>query len=120
MRWCSSMNRDFVAVCQLRFFRQEEKFFGPGVARLLAGIGETGSIRAAAAAMDMAYSKAWRILKTAEKHMGFKLLDAHAGGRAGGGARLTPQCADFLRRYTDFAAEISAEARRLKEKYFGE
>ena len=58
----------------IRFFTSE-KCFGPGVAALLEGIRETHSLRAAAAEMGMAYSKAWTIMKNAEKELGFPLTE---------------------------------------------
>ena len=39
------------------------KFFGEGPCRLLRGVERTGSLRAAAAEMEMAYSKASKLLK---------------------------------------------------------
>ena len=41
----------------------EEKCFGPGVAELLVRVREHHSLRAAAASMEMAYSKAWKIIR---------------------------------------------------------
>ena len=64
----------------------EEKCFGPGVAMLLHQVQELHSLRAAAASLSMAYSKAWTILKNAERLMNCKLLHSTAGGRNGGGA----------------------------------
>ena len=58
--------------------KQEQIFFGPGVARLLRGIEHTGSLQAAAAEMGMSYSKAWRILHTAERELGFLLVHRRA------------------------------------------
>ena len=60
----------------------EERFFGPGVCELLEKIRETGSIQAAAARMEMSYTKAWKILKRAEKEMGVapeRVFIAHNG-----------------------------------------
>ena len=45
----------------------DEKCFGPGIAQLLERVQVTHSLRQAAANMNMAYSKAWRIVKTAEE-----------------------------------------------------
>ena len=45
----------------------DDRFFGPGVCELLERIREPGSIQAAAAQMEMSYTKAWRILKRAEE-----------------------------------------------------
>ena len=50
------------AVTKITFLDDNnEKFFGEGPARLLHGIEETGSLRAAAASMDMAYTKALKL-----------------------------------------------------------
>ena len=67
----------------------EEKFFGPGVCELLERIRETGSIQAAAAGMEMSYSKAWKILKRAEQEMETELITRISGGRNGGSSTLT-------------------------------
>ena len=67
----------------------DAKCFGPGVAQLLHAVQELRSLRAAALSMDMAYSKAWTIIKNSEKALGFSLLDSTTGGKGGGGAALT-------------------------------
>ena len=69
----------------------EEKCFGPGVAELLE--------RKATIEMDMAYSKAWRIVKTAETNLGFELLKSVTGGKGGGGAERTEDAKKFLAAY---------------------
>lgn len=69
-----------------RFLQNGQRFFGPGVAELLERVREHRSLRAAAASMEMAYSKAWRIIHEAEEGFGFRLLDSTIGGRHGGGA----------------------------------
>ena len=63
---------------------------GPGKAKLLELIGETGSISAAGRALDMSYRRAW-LLVDAMNHI-FKepVVSTMLGGKAGGGARLTP------------------------------
>ena len=57
------------------------KFFGEGPWRLLRCVEKTGSLRAAAMEMEMAYSKAIRLLKQAESALGFSLTMRSAGGR---------------------------------------
>lgn len=76
-----------------------ERFFGEGPCRLLHQIEETGSLRAAAQAMGLSYSKALRIVKRAEKELGFALTCKTIGGRGGGGSTLTDEARDFLERY---------------------
>jgi len=63
-----------------RFLQNGQRFFGPGVAELLERVREHRSLRAAAASMEMAYSKAWRIIHEAEEGFGFRLLDSTIGG----------------------------------------
>ena len=63
---------------------------GPGKAHLLELVASTGSIRKAAAGMKMSYRKAWLLLKALEEMFGAPLVATSTGGRAGGGARLTP------------------------------
>lgn len=68
-----------------------QRCFGPGIATLLERVREHRSLRSAAASMAMAYSKAWRIIRTAEGVFGCKLLSSTIGGHGGGGAVLTPE-----------------------------
>ena len=72
------------------------KCFGPGMAALLSLVRERHSLRAAAAEMGMAYSKAWRILRDCEGALGFPLLDSTTGGRHGGGALLGQDVPPFI------------------------
>lgn len=83
----------------------ENPDFGPGVATLLQLVERYGSINAACSKMNMAYSKAWKILKTAEKDLGFTLLRRTTGGKGGGSSELTPEGRDLLYRYVDFSRE---------------
>lgn len=77
----------------------ENKAFGPGMSVLLRGVESTGSLQGAAQAMNMAYSKAWKMLKESEKAWGFMLTERETGGRDGGGSTLTPQAVRLLEAY---------------------
>ena len=103
----------------LRLYR-EEKVFGPGVAELLETVRETHSLRSAAMKMDMAYSKAWKVVKAAEKGMGYPLLDSATGGSRGGGATLTPQAEELLTRYRAFEKECKEAVEAAYGRYFGQ
>ena len=88
------------AVTKIIFFDDEgEKFFGEGPARLLHGVEEKGSLRAAALSMEMAYTKALAIMKNAEAALGFPLIIRTTGGKAGGGSILTEQGREWLNKY---------------------
>ena len=60
-----------------------EKFFGEGPARLLREIEAHGSLRSAAISMDMAYTKALKLMKNAEAELGFPLTMRTTGGKSG-------------------------------------
>lgn len=75
------------------------KFFGEGPCRLLRAVEQLGSLRAAAASMDMAYSKAVRIIRQAEEALGYPLTERAIGGRDGGGSLLTVRGKYFLSKY---------------------
>ena len=84
------------------------KFFGEGPMQLLRAIERTGSLRSAAMEMEMAYSKAWRIIRTAEEVFGCKLLSSTIGGQHGGGAVLTPQAEQLLAAYRAYESDVKA------------
>jgi molybdate transport system regulatory protein len=84
---------------------------GPGKIDLLAGIAETGSISAAGRQMGMSYKKAWRLIDDMNHAFRRPLVAAAKGGKAGGGARLTPTGKAVLDRYRsmeDRAARLYA------------
>ena len=78
----------------------ENKAFGPGMSVLLRGVESTGSLQGAAQAMNMAYSKAWKMLKESEKAWGFMLTERETGGRDGGGSTLRLRQSGFWRHTT--------------------
>ena len=96
-----------------------QRCFGPGIATLLERVREHRSLRAAALSMEMAYSKAWRIIRTAEDVFGRKLLDSTIGGQHGGGAVLTPEAERLLGVYRAYQADVEAYARGRFDEAFG-
>lgn len=98
----------------------EEKFFGPGIAQLLRRVEEYRSIRQATMSMGMAYSKAWAILRRAERELGFPLLTTVTGGSTGGGAALTAEGRAFLERYEAFCQLVQQHAERDFTAVFGQ
>ena len=94
------------------------KFFGEGPWQLLRGIEETGSLRSAALSMEMAYSKATRLLKQAEASLGFPLTTRTTGGRDGGGSRLTPGGKAWLDAYEAYRDTCIQANGELFRKFF--
>ena len=104
----------------LRIYSADEKCFGPGVAELLERVDKMQSLRQATMSMQMAYSKAWTILKKAEQQLGCKLLFSSAGGKNGGGAELTPQGLALLEAYDAYCAALEDASRQLFSRYFAD
>jgi molybdate transport system regulatory protein len=70
--------------------RKGETYLSWGRVVLLERIRETGSIAAAARAMEMAYSHAWTLVAKMNRLAGEELVSRTFGGRNGGRAWLTP------------------------------
>lgn len=101
------------------YTEDDQRCFGPGIATLLERVQEHKSLRAAAASMEMAYSKAWRIIRTAEAVFGYKMLSSTIGGQHGGGAVLTPEAERLLAAYRAYETDVTAYARGKFEDSFG-
>ena len=109
------------AVTKITFLDDNgEKFFGEGPARLLHGIEESGSLRAAAMSMDMAYTKALKLIRNAENALGFSLIRRSTGGKDGGGSCLTEEGKEWLQRYEAYRDACEASNRRLYLEFFSE
>ena len=95
-----------------------EKFFGEGPCRLLRLVEETGSLHCAAASMEMAYSKALKLVKQAEEALGVPLTQRCVGGKDGGGSTLTPEGRRFLLQYEAYRDACVQANRELFARYF--
>ena len=63
---------------------------GPGKVALLEAIQSTGSISAGARSLGMSYRRAWLLIEDVNHSLRKPAVTAETGGRAGGGAVLTP------------------------------
>jgi molybdate transport system regulatory protein len=87
---------------------------------LLKAIDEVGSISAAAERMGIPYRRAWDRVHECEERLGVKLIDTQTGGIGGGGARLTHQGAEYVRRFQQFSDGLDELIRnRFKEAFEG-
>lgn len=86
------------APVQLRIPLGETRF-GPGKADLLTLIRDTGSLSAAAQAMNMSYRRAWGLVAEANRAFRAPLVELSRGGEGGGGARLTKEGEAVLASY---------------------
>jgi molybdate transport system regulatory protein len=91
----------------LRLMLSDRVALGPGKADLLEAIRETGSIAAAGRRMGMSYQRAHDLASALNADFRAPLIETSAGGRRGGGARLTALGEEVLAAYR--AAEHQAE-----------
>ncbi|UGQ47890.1 TOBE domain-containing protein [Massilia endophytica] len=85
---------------------------GPDRVALLASIAEHGSITQAAKAVKMSYKAAWDAIDAMNNLAGEPLVERLAGGKGGGGTRLTPRGAQLVRNFR----QIEAAHRRFVEE----
>ena len=90
--------------------------FGRGIAQLLDGIDHFGSLNMAAKDIDMAYSKAWRIIKQAEEEFGLQLITRDGAH----GSALTPEGRLFHDHYREMVAAAEQATLEVFNKYFTE
>jgi molybdate transport system regulatory protein len=86
--------------------------------RLLEAIRDEGSIAAAARRVGLSYKGAWDAVNALNNLFDRPLVAARPGGRAGGGAGLTPEGEDAVRALTMIEAELTAAVGRL-ERHLG-
>ena len=88
--------------------------------RLLEAVQETGSISAAASQMGISYRRAWDKVHECEQRLGAKLLDTQTGGPGGGGAQLTREGTEYVRRFQQFSSGLDELIRnRFREVFEG-
>ena len=83
---------------------------GPGKAKLLESIRDTGSISAAAREMGMSYKRAWLLLDSINQAFTEPVVTAAPGGAGGGGAVLTTFGTEVLERYRRIEKRATARA----------
>ena len=106
-------------VLSIRLFKND-KCFGSGAAQLLRQVEAHTSLRGAARSMDMAYSKAWTVMRKCEEELGFPLLIYSTGGHHGGGAALTEEAKKMLAAYERYSRQLRETADQLFAEHFQE
>jgi molybdate transport system regulatory protein len=101
-----------------------ENLGGPGRIALLAKIGECGSITQAAKAIRMSYKAAWDAIDAMNNLAGEPLVERLAGGKGGGGTRLTARGAQLVanfrlieREHRDFVQRLGEHAHGIADDY---
>jgi molybdate transport system regulatory protein len=86
--------------------KQGETFLSWGRVVLLERVRETGSIAAAARALEMAYSHAWTLVANMNRLAGDELVARSFGGKNGGRAWLTPAGEAAIAQFWELAARF--------------
>ncbi len=94
---------------RVKYFIRED-MIGAGKIELLRQIAETGSISAAARTMGMGYRRAWFLLDSLQSCFDGPLVVTERGGKASGGARLTPLGQELITRHATMQAQVSGTA----------
>lgn len=97
---------------------EQRKFFGEGPYKLLTAVEKTGSLRAAASSMGMAYTKALKIVTRAEQALGCSLTTRSTGGKHGGGSRLTSEGKELLVKYEAYREQCTQANREIYRQIF--
>lgn len=95
---------------RLRVMLTPDMPFGPGKADLLEALAAHGSIAAAGRSLGMSYQRAWTLVAAMNTHFRHPVVEAAKGGRAGGGAALTPFGQAVLAAYRAIEREAARAA----------
>ena len=87
---------------------------------LLATVGELGSIRAAADSLGLTYKGAWDAVQALNNLFDQPLVAAHAGGRQGGAATLTPRGRALVAGFAQVEGELARTLARLEAGLVGD
>lgn len=96
--------------------RRGKPVLGKGRVELLAAIGRTASISAAAREMKMSYRHAWNMVQEINERAGAPLVEAAVGGKKGGGATLTEQGRRAVRLFQELQAKIAEASAAMFER----
>ncbi|MBQ9691385.1 MAG: LysR family transcriptional regulator [Eggerthellaceae bacterium] len=83
--------------------------FGKGIAELLRGVADTGSLNKAAKTLSMSYTKAWKRMNAVEEELGFTLITRDGAH----GSALTPEGAELLRVYDSVTKRVSEYTKQV-------
>jgi molybdate transport system regulatory protein len=101
---------------RIRVVRGRDVALGPGKVELLEHIQQTGSLRKAAAAMDMSYMRAWTLVQTMNRCFKKPVVITKRGGAEGGAALLTETGETVLALYRRMEARSLLATRSLQKE----
>lgn len=100
---------------------REAPFWGPGTEMVLKGIQTGDSVRDACRETGISYSKARRIIQSAEKGWQTTIVERQQGGRNGGISRITPEGKERMALFEELEREVQNFAeqkyRELEQRF---
>jgi molybdate transport repressor ModE-like protein len=84
---------------------------GPRYLRFLDAVVRTGTIRAAGRVVGWSYRTCLNRIREMERVLGARVLATTRGGRAGGGARLTPEARRLVRVFSRWQRDVERLSR---------
>jgi molybdate transport system regulatory protein len=91
----------------LRVLTHRSPAMGPGKAALIEAIDRSGSISGAAREMEMSYRRAWQLVDAINTSFAEPLIVTAAGGKKGGGAVVSDQGREVVRRFREMEIKAS-------------
>lgn len=96
---------------RLRIVVDDTIVLGPGKADLLEAIAKTGTLRDAAASLNMSYMRAWKLVQTMNDAFREPLVVSERGGSGHGRAALSKSGRAVLRLYRRMQRDAARAAR---------
>lgn len=87
---------------------------------LLQAVADTGSISGAAQRMGVQYRVAWQKIHEMEARLGVRLVLGQTGGVGGGGAKLTSEAEELVRRFRTLSDGLAEHIRAVATECFPE
>ena len=86
--------------------------------QVLRQIDTLGSVRDACAKTGMSYSKGWSLIRSAEKELGYTVVERSPGGKHGGVASVSEAGKDILRKYELLEKDVAKYAEKRYKDIF--
>ncbi|NLN97360.1 MAG: LysR family transcriptional regulator [Eubacteriaceae bacterium] len=106
-------------VFRIMIHNDTDRYFGIGTFDLLKQIDQKKSVKEAAEAMGLSYSKSWKMLNHMEEALQLQVLDRQQGGPYGGSTELTEDGKKFLESYEKMLGHIEYFLELEFQKQFG-
>lgn len=98
----------------------KQAFFDSDTVNLMRHIRCMGAVREACERSGISYSQGWSIIQTAERELGYRIVERRPGGPNGGRAFLTKRGEDLLSTFESFENSVEEAAQILYQQFFSE